>query len=101
MVDDKINDQPHVALLDARKKLVEVGHGAELGHDLPIVTNVVAAINVRRVKMGAKPDHVHSQLLQVIELGVNAGQVADAVAVRVFERARVDLVCLLYTSRCV
>ena len=42
--------------------------------------------------MRAKPDHIHAQLLQVVQLGGDAWQVADAVAIGVFEGAWIDLV---------
>ena len=53
-----------MALLDARKKLVEIGHVAELGHDLPIVTNVVAVVGIERVEVWAQPDDVDAELLR-------------------------------------
>jgi len=40
----------------------------------------------------AKPNHVDAEILEVIEPAGDAVQVTDAVAVRVLERARVNLV---------
>src|ERR1700758_1734801 len=42
--------------------------------------------------MRAEPDDADAELLQIVELRGNAGQVADSVAIRVLEGARVDLV---------
>jgi hypothetical protein len=39
-----------------------------------------------------QPDGVDAEPLEVVEAAADAGQVADAVPVRVGERARVDLV---------
>ena len=92
VVDDEVDDEAHVALLDAGEHGVEVGHGAELGHDFAVVADVVAVVGVGGVVVGAEPDDVDAELLEVVELGGDAGEVADAVAVGVLEGARVDLV---------
>ena len=92
VVDDEVDDEAHVALLDAGEHGVEVGHGAELFHHLAVVADVVAVVGVGRVEVRAEPDDVDAEVLQVVELGGDAGQVADAVAVRVLEGAGVDLV---------
>ena len=42
--------------------------------------------------MRTKPDHIDAQLLQVVQLGGDAWQVADAVAIRVFEGSWINLV---------
>ena len=92
VVDDEVDDEAHVALLDAFEQGVEVVHGAELFHDLAVVADVVAVVGVGRVVVGAEPDDVDAEVLQVVELGGDAGEVADSVAVGVFEGAGVDLV---------
>ena len=71
---------------------VEVGHGAELGHDFAVVADVIAVVRIGRVEVGAEPDDVDAEVLEVIEAAGDAVEVADAVAVRVLEGARVDLV---------
>src|ERR1700693_2028297 len=81
-----------MALLDTGAECVEVGHVAELLHDFAVVADVVPVVCIWRVKMRTEPDNVNPKLLQVIELRGDAGQVADAVAIRVFEGARIDLV---------
>jgi hypothetical protein len=54
--------------------------------------DVVAVVGVGAVEVWAKPHHVNTELLQVVELGGNAVKVADAIAVTIVERARLDLV---------
>ena len=92
VVDDEVEDEPHVALLDAVEECVEVGHGAELGHDFLVVADVVAVVGVWGVVVGREPDDVDAELLEVVEAAGDAGDVADAVSVGVLEAAGVDLV---------
>jgi len=92
VVDDQVEHQFHTALLDAFEQFVEVGHGAELGHNFAVIANVVSVVGIGRVVMRTQPDHVDPEALDVVELGDDAFEVAYAVAVGVFERAWVDLV---------
>src|ERR1039458_3004021 len=92
VVDNQVDDQAHVTPFDAREHGVEVGHSAELGHDLAIVADVVAVVGVGRIEVRTEPDHGDAQSLQEVELAGDARQVPDAVAVRVLERARIDLI---------
>src|SRR5262245_52811584 len=57
-----------------------------------MVRDVVAEVRHRRRIDGRDPDRVHTQPDQVVEAGANALEIADAVAVRVQERARIDLI---------
>ena len=81
MIDDKIDNQAHVTLFHPGEQRIEVCHGAELRHDLPVVTDVIAIVRVWGIKMRAQPDHIDAQLLQIVEPGRNPGQVADPVSV--------------------
>ena len=75
---------------------VEVGERAELGGDVGVVGDVVAEVGERAGVDGAEPDRVDAQggigPAQVVEAPEDAGEVADAVAVRIGEAAWVDLV---------
>jgi len=46
VIDDQVENQSHVPFLDSGKKLVEVGHGAELRHDLAIVADIIAIVRI-------------------------------------------------------
>jgi hypothetical protein len=47
--------------------------------------DVISVVGVGAVKVRAKPDHVDTEPLQVVELGGEAVEVADAVAVAIVE----------------
>ena len=57
-----------------------------------IVAHVIAGVLERRVETGVDPQRVAPQSGDVVELAGDAGNIADAVAIRVGERLRVDLV---------
>ena len=60
--------------------------------DLEIVAHVVARVLEGRVEARVDPQRVAAEVSDVIELGDDAGDVADAVAVRIGEALRVDLI---------
>ena len=74
------------------RELLEVGHGAKQGLDGAVVCHVVTVVVLGTHEEGRDPQHVNAQLSQVVQLGGDAAQVTDAVAVRVAERANVNLI---------
>ena len=71
---------------------VEIGQRADLGGDVAVVIDVVAAVGQGRGVERGEPDGVHAEGGEVGDAADDAGEIADAVAVGVGEGARVDLV---------
>ena len=71
---------------------VEVGERAEDRVDVGVVGDVVAHVGHRRGEDRREPDRVDAEVGDVGQPLGDAGEVADAVAVRVLERPRIDLV---------
>ena len=92
VVDDEVKEEPHAAVMEAVKQPVEVVHRAERVHDGAVVADVVAVVGVGRLVHRPEPDDVDAEPVQIVEALDHAGQVANAVAVRVLEAARVDFV---------
>ena len=92
VVDHQIHDDLDAPGVGLGQQPVKVGHGAELVHNGLIVADVVAVVVVGGAVDGGEPDYVGAQLLDVVQLAGDAGQVPDAVAVGVAEAAGVDLV---------
>ena len=92
MVDDEIHEHAHTALVRAVKHLTEYAEVSVLRVYVHIVGNIVAEVRVRRRVYRRKPDSVHAETLDVIQLREHAPQVADPIAVAVAEAARPDLV---------
>ena len=92
VVDDEVGDDPDAAGMGRLGQRLEVGDGPDGGMDLAEVGDVVAVVLQGRGVDGHQPEAVDAQLLEVVELGRQADQVAVAVAVGVVESADVDLV---------
>ena len=92
VVDHQIHDNAHTALMRALEHLLEYVHVPVLGVYRPVVGHVVAEVEVGRGIERREPYCVHAQALYIVQLGEDAPEVADAVAVAVAEAARPDLV---------
>src|SRR6202022_4530914 len=68
------------------------GQRAKNRLDVLVVADVVSVVVLWRTVEKGDPDHVPAQVGQVIQLADDAAEIADAVAVRVREAARIDLV---------
>ena len=92
VVHDEVDDDADPALVRRRDERAEVLDRAVVGVDPVEVGDVVAAVPERRRIERQQPDAVDPEPLQVVELLLEAAEVAGAVVVPVEERARVDLV---------
>src|SRR6266487_4582892 len=89
---DHVEQDAEAALVRRGDELVEVLERAELGVDRGVVRDVVAEVGERGGIDRREPEGVDAEPDQVVEPLDDPAQIADAVAVRVLERARVDLV---------
>ena len=80
------------ARVAGRDQLVEVGQRAEDRVDVAVVGDVVAEVGHRRGEDRRQPDRLDRERLEVVELRGDPREVPHPVAVRVRERARIDLV---------
>ena len=90
--EDQISDDLQAEGMGPRDQVVEISQGSEGRIDVAIVGDVIAEILHRRGEEGAEPDSVDAEGGDVVEMLRDPGQVADAVAVRVGEAARIDLI---------
>ena len=92
MVHHQIHNDLHTSLMGALQHLFEPLHAAELRRDIPVIGDIVPAVRARRGIQRRKPDAVHPQTFDVVQLFVHTLQVAHTVAVAVLEAARPDLI---------
>ena len=92
VVEDHVEDDRDAALVGRGDEPVEVVHRAEQRIDRRVVGDVIAEVETGRRVDRREPDRVHPEAGDVVEMGADPGQVADAVAIAVGEAARVDLV---------
>src|ERR1700733_3971839 len=79
------------------QKRLEIAQGAVSGVHVGVVGNVVAIVAPRGGAERQHPDGGHSEVLQIVELQRQPGEIAHAVAILVEEGAHMNLVnnCIL------
>src|SRR4051794_22165157 len=92
VIGHEIQNDLQGARVRRRDKPVEIRQRAEHWIDVRIVRHVVAEVRHRRGIDRRNPDCVNAELDKIVEPRPGAFQVADAVAVRVLERTRIDLI---------
>ena len=92
VIDNEIHQDVHVALFGLGDQTVHVVHCAKARVDAVIIGNIVALIGKRRAVDRGEPDNIDAELLEIIELADDAGEITDAVSVGIIEALRVDLI---------
>src|SRR5207248_2642878 len=88
----KIKNDADTAHLRLALHAVKIFQRAVHGIDVLVVRDIVAKIHLWRREAGRDPDGVYAKLLQIIELGGDAVQIADSIVVTVRESARINFV---------
>ena len=64
-------------------ELPEIGKGAIVGMNPPIIANVITVVQERRRIEWQKPQRVDAEIGDIVELGNKAAEIADPVSVAV------------------
>lgn len=75
VVDHRIEDDLHAALVQIAGQLGELLVAAEVGIHLEVVLGVVLVV-ARRIEDGVEVERRHPERLQVVQLGIDASQIA-------------------------
>src|SRR5437867_5615311 len=92
VIHDQIKDDPHSALRGLVCEIHEVARRTVAWIDTIVVCDVITRIAIRRRLKRLQPQTSHTEARQVIETTGQAFEVADAVAVRIHERADIEAV---------
>src|SRR5580704_14955613 len=92
MVGHQVDDHADIAAMRLREQAIEGGEIAELRMDSAVVADVVAPVVERRRVDRVQPDRIDAERAQIVEMRGDAVEIADAVAVRIGKRARIDLI---------
>src|SRR6266568_8418859 len=84
--------EDHLQAARVRGQRIEFGEIAEQWMDIFIVGDVVTKVRHRRGVDRRNPERIDAKVDEMIEPRLNAFQIADAVAIRILERARIDLI---------
>ena len=90
---DEVEEDPDAALARRRDEPLQVLVRPVARRDAVVVAHVVPGVEEGAVEARVEPDQGDAEGREMVEPPRRARQVADAVAVRVRERLRVDLVC--------
>ena len=92
VVGDDVHHDPDAERACVADKGVELLEIAVVGLDVEVVGDVVPVVGLRRRVARIEPDRIDAEIGEVGQAAADAGEVADAVVVRVGERAHVQLV---------
>ena len=92
VVDDQFGDHLEAEAVRLVQHVAKIVEGAELRVHVLIVGNVIAVILERRGIEGHQPDGVDAQVADVLQLGGQAFEVADAIVIGIEEGLDVDLI---------
>ena len=92
VVGNEIQQHLQAGAMRLSEQHIEVRQRPEQRIDADVVGDVIAEIGHRRGKNRADPDRIDPKLDQVRQAGDDAAQIADAVRIRILERARIDFV---------
>ena len=92
VIDDEFANHADAAGVRRGDEIFEFGKRSVIRAHLVISGDVVAVVLSGRRIEGEKPDSIHPEAVDIIELGVKAGEIADAVVVGVEKRFDVQLI---------
>ena len=92
VIDHQVHQDIHVPLLRLGDQLLHVRHGAEPGVNVVIIRDIVSLIGKGGFIDRGKPENIHSQVLQIVQLLYDSPHIPDAVAVGVVKTLRVNLI---------
>ncbi|MCY1446297.1 hypothetical protein D9M71_628530 [compost metagenome] len=85
VVDDQLGDHPQAALVGLGDETAGVGHAAVVRVHGLVFGDVVAVVTAWRGIERQQPQGVDAQLGDIVELADQAGEITDAIVVRVEE----------------
>ena len=92
VVDDQIHDDADVPLFGFGDQGIHIRQRTVIGVNIAVIADIIAVIPVGRGINRRKPQSTYPKLLQIIQPGDDAGQVADPIAVGVAKAHGIDLI---------
>src|SRR5215472_13688550 len=89
VVGDEIQNDADATMIGFGEQVIEITERAVHGVNVLVVRDVVAEIYLRGRETWGDPDRIDAEVLQVIELGSDAVEIADPIIVAVSEAARI------------
>ncbi|MNM88468.1 hypothetical protein D3C81_1006850 [compost metagenome] len=93
MIDNQVQNNLHSACVHLLQQLIEILHTSELFHDGLIVRDVIPVIIIGRLEDRTDPNHIDSEVVQIIKLGNDSLKITNTISIAVHETPRVNLIC--------
>lgn len=82
MAPDLVDQHPQSKRMSPRNQCIEVPHGSKNRIDSDMIGHVIAEIALRRDEERTKPDRIGAQPRDMVQVGGDSRQVADAIAIQ-------------------
>jgi hypothetical protein len=89
---NEVEEDLELQLMGTGDEPVEAAEVSQLGRHLAVISDVVAHVRQGRGVDRREPQRIDAQVGKVVQARFDPRQVADAIAVRILKRARIDLV---------
>lgn len=87
VIDDQVEDDSDTPIVQAFDQIVHVIQGTVWRVDILVIAYIVAHVHLRTSIMRRKPNYIDAQLLDIVKLRDDPGDIAKTVAIAVFERS--------------
>ena len=92
MVHDKVHKELHPPVMASFDQRLDIGDRTVFISNAVVVGNVIAHVHLRGLVRRAEPDNVHPEVLDVVKLRDNTGNIANTVIIGVLVGSWPDLV---------
>ena len=92
MVYHQIHHNPDSPLMGFRQHLIKILHRSELIHNIPVIADIIPIVIIGRLIYRRQPNHIHPQILQIIQPAGNPLQIPDSIPVAVHKASGINLI---------
>lgn len=92
VIDNQVEDDSHFSVMNLLYKALAIFESSIGLMDILEVRYIIAHIDLGTFVVWRNQDNVDAEVLDIVKLGDNTGNIANAITIGVFEGCRVDLV---------
>lgn len=88
----QIHEELHAPFMAPLDQLFHICDRTVFRGNVVVISDIISHVNLRRLIRGTEPNDIDTEVLDVVELRNDTGDITDTVIVGVLERARPDLI---------
>ncbi|GFI58717.1 hypothetical protein IMSAG025_02181 [Muribaculaceae bacterium] len=92
VVHHQVHHNPDSPFMGLCQHLIKILHRSELIHNIPVIADIIPIVIIRRLIHRRQPNHIHSQILQIIQPAGNPLQIPDTIPVAVHKASGINLI---------